>query len=110
LKSQQGDRRPAPFQPVVRAAIDVAHLPFAPTTRTALPMGRWAALAWRTHPRSPQPLAQGLAADGDPLDLAQLLGEVMVIEAGIGGTRQAQDALVHCSGSLLDFLPEKWEH
>src|SRR3989442_163938 len=56
-------------------------------------MSRSATFARRAEAFLTQQAAQGLAAEGEALDLVQLLGEMMVVEARIFGAGQAQDGL-----------------
>src|SRR6266568_207056 len=56
-------------------------------------MSRSATFARRAEAFLTQQAAQGLAAEGEALDLVELLGEMMVVEARIFGAGQAQDGL-----------------
>jgi hypothetical protein len=90
---QQGELRPAPLQPGVRAAVE---LPQHPRLRVARP-----ALAGRALPcvlgsvqaRRQQDAPHGRARDGDPLPLGQQLAQVLVVAAALGRPRQSHDAL-----------------
>ena len=56
-------------------------------------MSRGATFSGRADACLTQEAAQRLAAEEEAFDLAELLGEVMVVEAGIAGARQVQEAL-----------------
>ena len=65
------------------------------TRQTALAMGGSAAFAGRADSGRAQHTAESLAAQREAFDLAELLTQVMVVEAGIGGAGQLQDAIAH---------------
>ena len=93
LHAQSGEARTAPFQPVVRAAVELHEFPFARGAQTALAMSGSAAFSGRADTRLAQEAAKRLAAEGEAFDLLELFREVMVVEAEVAGARQVQDAL-----------------
>src|SRR5260370_16424888 len=66
--------------------------------QATLPMGGSAALSGRAETGLPQEAAQGLAAQGETLDLAKFLAQVVIVEAGIGRAGQTDDGLPHSGG------------
>ena len=68
---------------------------FAGGAQTALAMSRSAAFAGRTDAGLSQQTAKGLAAEGEALDLAKFLAEVVIVEASIGGAGQTKGGLAH---------------
>ena len=94
-EAQQGELRAAIFQPAVQAGVQEQHLAFARTRQTALAMSGSASFPGRADPGRAQQTAKGLAPEREAFFLDQFFAEVMVVEAGIGGAGQLQDALPH---------------
>jgi hypothetical protein len=61
----------------------------------ALAMRGSAAFAGRADPGRAQQTADGLAAEGEAFLLDQFFTEVVVVETGIGGAGQIEDAVSH---------------
>jgi hypothetical protein len=57
--------------------------------------GHLRSLPGRPQTSLTQKTAEGLAAEGEALDLAKFFAEVMIVEAGIGGAGQTKDGLAH---------------
>jgi len=95
LHAERGQSRAAAFEPVMGGAIELDQFAFAGRSQTALTMGGSAALPGRPQTGLPQETAQGLAAEGEALDLAKFFAEVVIVEAGVGGAGQAQYSLAH---------------
>jgi hypothetical protein len=95
LQTEGGEARAAAFQPVVRRAIELHQLAFAGGSQTALAMSGSAAFAGRSQTGLAQKPAEGLAAQGEALDLAKFFAEMMVVEASIGGAGQANCGLAY---------------
>jgi len=94
-EAEQGELRAAIFQPAVKAAIKQQHLALASAGETALAMGGSAAFAGRSDPGRAQQTAEGLAAEEEAFLFDQFFAEVVVVETGIGGAGQMQDAIPH---------------
>jgi len=94
-EAEQGELRAAIFQPAVKAAIKQQHLALASAGETALAMGGSTAFAGRSDPGRAQQTAEGLAAEGEAFLFDQFFAEVVVVETGIGGAGQMQDAIPH---------------
>ena len=62
-------------------------------------MGGSAAFAGRAETGLAQQTAEGFAAEGEALELAQFFAEVMIVEAGIGGAGQAGSQLGVCAAA-----------
>src|SRR5512142_3065141 len=58
-------------------------------------MSRSTALSGRAETGLAQEAAEGFAAQGETLDLAQFFAEMVIIEAGISGAGQTEDGLAH---------------
>ena len=54
-----------------------------------------ATLAGRADPGRAQQTAKSLASERETFDLAKFFAEVMIVETGIGGAGQLQDAVPH---------------
>src|SRR5258708_27776718 len=68
-------------------------------------MGGGGGLSGRAESGLPQEAAQGLAAQGETLDLAKFLAQVVIVEAGIGRAGQTDDGLPHSGG---DWVVRDW--
>src|SRR2546425_4743527 len=96
--AQERHGRPAPFEPVKGAAIDLdegaasglAGPPAAMRAGPAPPAGGVA--------QGPPDAPHRVAADGEVLLLLELLGEMDVVETGIGGGDQVRDAVAQLDG------------
>jgi hypothetical protein len=97
-EAQQGQLRAALFQPAVQTAIHEQRLALARPAKPALAMGGSAAFARGADPGRTQQTAEGLAAERKAFDLTELFAKVMVVETGIGGASQLQDAIPHALG------------
>jgi hypothetical protein len=97
-EAEQGKLRAAVFEPVVEAGVEQEHLAFASAGQAALAMGGSPSLTRGAEAGPTQQAAQGLTAQGEAFDLAKLLAEVMVVEAGVARTGQMQDADAHWFG------------
>ena len=93
--AEQGQGGPALAQPGEGAAVDLHQTARLGAARSAVPGRGGAAPPGRRHTeRAAQPLDGG-AAHRQAVELAQLLGQVHVIEAGIGRAHQRGDLLAH---------------
>jgi len=92
-RREQGQSWPLPFQPIVRAGIDLHEhprlgIPFAPTAmRGRVPGAR------RTNACCPKNAAHARPREDDPFPLAQLLGQLHLIESPILARCQDDDRL-----------------
>ena len=98
LPAESGEVRAAAFEPVVGGAVELHQFAFAGGSPTALTMRGRAAFAGRTDAGLGQEAAQGLAAEGEALDLAKFFAEVVIVEASVGGAGQADDGLADPQG------------
>ncbi len=64
-----------------------------------------AAFAGRAETGLTQKPAEGFAAEGEALDLAQFFAEVVIVEAGIGGAGQADRSLAYPVGQATGAGP-----
>ena len=94
-EAEQGKLRAAILQPAMKAAVEQQHLTFASAWQAALAMAGSATFAGRANPGRAQQTTQRLAPEREAFLLDQFFTEVMVVEAGIGGAGQLQDALPH---------------
>ena len=94
-KAEQGKLRAAIFQPAMKAGVEQQHFAFASARQAALAMRGSATLAGRADPGRAQQTAKGFAPEREAFLLDQFFAEVMVVEAGIGGAGQMQDAIPH---------------
>ena len=92
-KAEQGKLRAAIFQPAVQAGVEQHHFAFASARQAALAMGGSASFTGRADSGRAQQTAEGLAPEREAFLLDQFFAEVMVVEAGIGGAGQMQDAV-----------------
>ena len=93
LHAESREERAATLQPVMRGAIELHEFPFAGRAQTALAMSGQAAWARGTDSRRPQQTAESFAAEREAFLLDQLVMKVMIVEAGVFRTSQAQDGL-----------------
>ena len=94
-EAEQGKLRAAIFQPAMKAGVEQQHFAFPSARQAALAMGGSASLTGRADPGRAQQTAEGLASEREAFLLDQFFAEVMVVEAGIGGAGQMQDAVPH---------------
>ena len=94
-KAEQGELRAAIFQPAVQAGVQQQHFALASARQAALAMRGSTTFAGRADPGRAQQAAKGLAPEREAFLLDQFFAEVMVVEAGIGGAGQMQDAIPH---------------
>jgi len=97
LQTESSEARAAAFQPVVRRAIELDQLAFASGRPAALAMSGGAAFARRTDASLPQESTQDFPAEAETLDLTKFFAEVVIVEAGVGGTGQMEGGLPHRS-------------
>ena len=71
LQAERGEARAAAFQPVVGRAVELHQFAFAGGAQAALAMSGSAAFPGRPQTGLPQKTAEGLAAEGEALDLAK---------------------------------------
>jgi hypothetical protein len=95
LQAESGEPGAAALEPIVGGAIELDQFAFAGGSQTALTMRGSATLSGRADAGLTQETAKSFAAEGKTLDLAKFFAEVMIIEAGIGGTGQANDGLAY---------------
>src|SRR5271163_2415109 len=105
LHAQCGEARTAAFEPVVQAAVELDQFALTRDAQATLAVGRGTAFARGADPSAAKQTAKSLAAEGEALDLAQLFAEVVVVEAGVGGAHQTQDALAHRLGQATGAGP-----
>jgi hypothetical protein len=74
-------------------AIQLHQFAFTGGTQTALAMSGRAPLAGRTETGLTQQTAEGLAAEGEALELAKFFAEMVIVETRIGGAGQADHGL-----------------
>ncbi len=98
LHAQSSEARSAAFEPVVRAAIELHEFAEPCGTQAALAMSRSPAFSWRAKTVLAQQATQGFAAQGKTLAFEELLAEVVVVEAGVGATREVHDLGAHRIG------------
>ena len=94
-ETEQGKLRAAIFEPAVKTGVEQQHFAFPSARQAALAMSGSATLAGRADPGRAQQTAEGLAPEREAFLLDQFFAEVMVVEAGIGGAGQMQDAVPH---------------
>src|ERR1039458_9797221 len=94
-EAEQGKLRAAIFQPARKAGVEQQHFAFPSARQAALAMGGSATLTGRAASGRAQQTAESLATEREAFDLAKFFAEVMVVEAGIGGAGQMQDAVPH---------------
>ena len=92
-KAQQRELWAATFQPVVKTSVQQQHLALASTRHAALAMRGSPPLPGRGDPGRAQQTAKSFPPQQEAFLLDQFFAEVMVIETGIGGASQMQDAL-----------------
>ena len=92
-KSEQGKLRAAIFQPAVQAGVEQQHFAFSGARQAALAVGGSASLAGRADSGRAQQTTKSLAAEREAFDLVKFFAEMMVVEAGISGAGQLQDAV-----------------
>src|SRR5271168_3856201 len=98
-------RGPRPSSQSCGLPVELDQLALTRDAQAALAVGRGTALARGTDASAAKQTAKSLAAEGEALDLAQLFAEVVVVEAGVGGAHQAQDALAHRLGQATGAGP-----
>jgi len=97
LQAEGGETRAAAFQPVMWGAIELDQFAFTSGRQAALAMSGSAAFARRSDAGLAQESAQDFTAEGEALDLTKFFAEVVIVEAGIGGTGQMEGGLPHLS-------------
>src|SRR5450631_77779 len=80
------------------AAVEQDDLALASGTDAALAMSGRASFAGRAQASGAQQAAQGFAAEREAFLFGELLAEMVIVEPGIGGAGQAQDAVTHGLG------------
>ena len=94
-KAEQGKLWAAIFEPAMQAGIEQNHFAFAGAGQATLAMSGSTTFAGRADPGRAQQTAKGFAPQREAFLLDQFFAQVMVIEAGIGGSGQLQDAIPH---------------
>lgn len=79
----------------MQAAVQQQHLALASARQAALAVSGSASLTRRAGPGRAQQTAEGLAPEREAFLLDQFFTEVVVVETGIGGAGQMQDAIPH---------------
>ena len=79
----------------MKAGVEQYHFAFPCAREAALAMRGTATFAGRGDPGRAQQTAKGLTPQREAFLLDQFFAEVMVVEAGIGGAGQVQDAVSH---------------
>ena len=97
-EAEQGKLRAAIFEPAVKAGVQQQHLAFPSTCQAALAMRRGAPFAGRADSGRAQQTAESLSSQREAFLLDQFFAEVMIVETGIGGAGQMQDAVAHAIG------------
>lgn len=92
LHAQSGEQRAAAFEPIVGRAVQLHEFTFTSRAQTALTMRRWTAFARRADATGAQQATQGFAAEGEALLFNELFMEMVVVETGVTGARQSEDA------------------
>jgi hypothetical protein len=95
LHAESGETGAAFLEPVVGTAIELHEFAELGGAQAALTMRRSTALFGRAQTGLAQETAQGFATEGEALDLAKFFAKVMVVEAGISRTGQANDGLAY---------------
>lgn len=98
LHAESGEARAASFEPVMGAAVELHEFSFARGAHAALAMSGSAAFAGRAEAFVAQQAAQSLATEKKALDLVELFGEMVVVEADVLGACQAQNGLASALG------------
>ena len=98
LQAERGETRAAAFEPIVGRAIELQQFAFTGGSQTALTMGGSAALPGRPQTGLTQETAERFAAEGEALDLAKFFAEMVIVEAGLGGSGQANHGLAYPGG------------
>ncbi len=105
LHAEGGESRAAALEPIVRAAVQLHQFAEPRGTHTALTMSGSTTLSRRADAVVAQQTAQGFTAKGKALALDQLLAEMVVVEADVGGARQLHDALTDGFGQATGAGP-----
>jgi hypothetical protein len=87
------------------AAVELDDLAFPSRTQAALAMSGRASFAGWAEATGAQQAAQGFAAEREAFLFRELLAEMVVVEPGIGGAGQAQDAVSHAPGQTAKAGP-----
>ena len=98
LKAESGKQGAAAFEPVVGGAVELDEFAFASRAEAALAVSRRAAFSGGAEAFAAQQTAEGLAAEGEAFMFDELLAEMMIVEAGVAGARQTEDALAGAFG------------
>jgi len=105
LHAERGQSRAATLEPIVGRAVELHHFAFVSGSQTALAMNGSATLSGRSETGLPQETAESFATEGEALDLAKFFAEVVIVEAGISGTGQANDGLAYPVGQAAGAGP-----
>jgi len=92
----------------VQAAVQQQHLAFTSAREATLAMSGSLTFTVRADPGRAQQMAKGLASARETFDVAKFFAEVMVVEAGIGGAGQLQDAFPHAIGQAAGWAVRGW--
>src|SRR5229473_1851349 len=105
LHPESGKLGATSFEPVVRAAVELHEFAEPSGTHAALAMSGSTALSRRAEAVVAQQPAQGFATEGKALALDQLLAEMVIVEAGVGATRELDDPLAYGIGQATRAGP-----
>lgn len=101
----EGQAGPAAFEPVMLAGVELEEEPFLRHALAPSAMATGTARAGAGQAGGDQPAMDRPVGRWQPMVLGQGLGEVLVIEAGIGGPGQAQDPLLESAGEAIVRWP-----
>lgn len=97
-QGKQSEFGAALFEPAMQAGIEQQHLSFAGARETAQAMSRSPSFARRAQSGRTQETTEGFAAEREAFDLTELLMEMMIVESGIAGAGQSENALAQRIG------------
>src|ERR1700682_1936293 len=89
----------------MRRTVELNQFAFPGGAQTALAMSGSTAFPGRAQTGLSQETAGALAAEGKPFDLAEFFAKVVIVEAGIGRTGQANHALADSAGQAAGAGP-----
>ena len=103
LQSQQGEARPAAFEPVMATSVGQLHQAEAGTALAAGAILARAPFLRRSQPCGAQKAPQAFAGEGKAFLGDELLVQMGIVEAGISGACQVEDALPPVGGKSPRF-------
>jgi len=104
-RRKEGEPWPSPFQPIVRTGINLDERSGLPAPLPSAAMRGGAPLAWTADPCASKHPAHTRAGEDDPFPIAQLLGQVLLIEPEILPRRQGDDLLPYPLAHGMCGLP-----